>query len=99
MARRAGDPGTGGSLYRFLWDAEEARHQRFGRVGNMRRPTYQRDRFRRGEPVVVDGGSFPSGMLPRGSGGKYFVVTPDDQVTDAVYGRDHGPIGQGKAVG
>lgn len=93
MARRAEDPGTGGSLYRALWDLEEKRHERFGRVGKMRRPPYLRDQYRRGEPVVVEAGMFPPGVLPRGSGGRYFVVTVDDQVTDAVYGRDYGPIG------
>ncbi|MEZ0339793.1 hypothetical protein ACAG25_07390 [Mycobacterium sp. pV006] len=99
MARRAENPSVGqigpdgiGPLYRALWDLEEKRHERFGRVGKMRRPPFLRDQFRRNEPVVVEGGMLPPGVLPRGSGGKHFVVTPDDRVREAVYGVDYGPV-------
>lgn len=31
----------------------------------------------------------PPGILPRGSGRKHFVVTPDDRLREAVYGVDY----------
>ena len=52
----------------------------------------QRDAFRRHEPVVVDGGSFPVGTLPRGSGPKHFVLYPDDRIVEATYGFDFGAV-------
>lgn len=101
MGRRASAQGVAGwvpgdevgPLYRAMWDKEEERAVRYGVVAGCSRPTHQRDAFRRHEPVVVAGG-FPAGTLPRGSGGKHFLLFPDDRIVEAVYGIDYGPVDQ-----
>ncbi|CAN5388997.1 hypothetical protein BH10ACT9_BH10ACT9_58200 [soil metagenome] len=78
MAKAAAEArGDGmGPHYRHLLDAERAQQERYGHIGNSRRPRYLLDALAAGETVEVPCWRVPALCSPR-SGNKTVTVTFD----------------------